>query len=341
MTNNQRLFSGSGNTFRTILYFLLFFSICLGLGYPSVSRYTPGPPSLSDAQPYAEMTEVGIAAFSNQDHWHRRILVPLLAHPIYQVVNGHIGHRDARFFALLIVNALFCAGSATLLMHIGRAIFGDKNVGLISALLFLLNFNVSNLYLSGLVDSAETFLVISVIVSIYYNKWFILPLIGVLGPLSKETFIVYSTLISGGWWLGRIQKSNYHWSKFFWVAALALTSCISLIALIYILSDRMISPFSIAHNELAIHSISQLLSDAANILTTRSVWYTFIFLLPLSLPCLKEMPRQWVIATLVCLFGTVCLSLWAGAADNINRPLFTAIGPFLCLTAARTLVRFG
>ena len=65
----------------------LFFLICHGLGYPSLNRYDPlTAPGLTDAADYFRMAD----GHAEQLGGHRRfrVLVPALAAPLHQLLNG-------------------------------------------------------------------------------------------------------------------------------------------------------------------------------------------------------------------------------------------------------------
>lgn len=171
------------------LLWLLFFLICMGLGYPTLKRYDPGKAdSLFDPGAYAAMTTGAPLQEVQQDLGHR-ILVPYLARPVYWLVRGHLHSWNPAYFALLVVNSFFVASTAWLLVHIARSIAGDYAISLIAAFLYLADFAIANLHLSGYVDSSIDFLLIAIVWSLLSDRWWTLPLWGVLGAIAKETFI--------------------------------------------------------------------------------------------------------------------------------------------------------
>lgn len=104
---------------RLILGFL-FFAICLGLGYPGVSRYDPRQvEGLRDTRRYVAMLE-GTAGWKTQQEL--RVLVPFLARPIYRAAAGRVGTWRPEFLALLIVTSVFVAWAAVLLVAIGERV---------------------------------------------------------------------------------------------------------------------------------------------------------------------------------------------------------------------------
>ena len=135
-----------------VFLWVLFFIICLGLGYPTLNRYDPGVLN-GDAAQYRAVVMHGSTAASRQVL--HRILIPNLAHPLYLMARGHVGTWDAAYFGLLIVNSLFASGTAFLLFLLTATVLQDVNTGVIAATLYLLNFAVSNLLLAGYVDSGD------------------------------------------------------------------------------------------------------------------------------------------------------------------------------------------
>ena len=107
--------SNLDRTGRDIVLWLTFFLICLGLGYPTLSRYDPRKTGgLFDTQEYYEL--VNPVPGADYSHMRFRLLIPLMARPIDGIAAGHIGTWDPVFLALLTVNAFFTATTAYLLV---------------------------------------------------------------------------------------------------------------------------------------------------------------------------------------------------------------------------------
>ena len=81
------------------------FLICACLGDGTLNRFDPSR-ALPDARSYLEMTRSGLRAPVPPLH-HHRVLVPMLARPIYLAVAGRLFRWDAAAFALLVVNSVF------------------------------------------------------------------------------------------------------------------------------------------------------------------------------------------------------------------------------------------
>ena len=150
--------------------------ICCGLGYPSLNRvdWRQAPGGLEDVITYAGM----VTATPNPDanpHMQFRILVPYLARPIYRAARGHVGTWDALLFALLLVDSLFTALTAILLVAVVHRQFANYSVALGAALLFLLNFAVPNLRLAGLVTPAKPVFLMLLVWSLSRQLYWTLP----------------------------------------------------------------------------------------------------------------------------------------------------------------------
>ncbi|MBI3443813.1 MAG: hypothetical protein HY055_00205 [Magnetospirillum sp.] len=297
---------------RHSLLLVLFWLVGLSLGYPSVNRYQPGPPALGDATYYAEMVETGITQMRDVGHW---------------------------FTALLVVNAGFCAAAALVLYIMGTGVLGGTRHGLAAAFLFLVNFNTANLYLSGLVDSAEICLLSLVLMALWRGRWGLLPLLGLFGGAAKETFVGFAGLLAGGWWLAGLAHHGLRPRLIMAVAAMGIGALAVVIALWSGLSGHLVLPGGIAESYLAERTLIQRLGDLAAYLSSRAFWYTFAWLLPLAALGARSLPREFLWAAAVSLAGALFMAAWANAGDNIGRPLFAAAGPIMVIAAAAGLAR--
>lgn len=325
---------------RLAVLFALFWIMGLSLGYPTLNRYRPDAPALADATYYAEMVEVGIGKMRDVGHWRYRVLVPALARPIYLAVKDHSGSWEPRFLALLVVNAGFCAVTALTLFVMAEGLLNDRRLGLIAAMLFLLNFNTANFYLSGLVDSSEVCLLTLVLAALRYNRWALLPLLGLLGGAAKETFVAFAGMLAGGWWLAGLRQHGLRPRQMVAIAALGVTALGMVIALWSGLSGHLVLPGGVAGSYLADRSWAERLASLPVYITGRAFWYTFAWLLPLAALGVRRLPSEWVWAGILSLAGASFMSVWANAGDNIGRPLFAAAGPIMIIAATAGLARF-
>lgn len=315
----------------------LFWVMGLSLGYPTLNRYRPEAPALADASYYAEMVEVGIGKMRDVGHWRYRILVPALARPVYLAVKDHSGSWEPRFLALLVVNAGFCAVTALALFSMARNLLGDRRLGLVAAFLFLLNFNTSNFYLSGLVDSAEVCLLTLILAALQHGRWALLPLLGLLGGAAKETFVAFSGMLAGGWWLAGLRQHGLRPPQMVAITALGVAALGMVLALWSGLSGHLVLPGGVAGSYLADLSLTERLASVPAYLTGRAFWYTFAWLLPLAAFGIRRLPTEWVWAGALSLGGAFFMSVWANAGDNIGRPLFAAVGPIMIIAATAGL----
>jgi hypothetical protein len=175
---------------------------------PPVSRFDPRTvPGCADASKYYEMVSGERAEASQQ---LLRPLVPWVARPIARLSAGHLPSWDPVAFGLLIASALFSATGALILLHIGRTHAGlPAATALAGALLYFLNFAVHNKHLGcGLVDSGESSVMLALYWVLFSRKLFLLPVVGLVGALAKETFIPMAAIATLGLGVRRIPASS-------------------------------------------------------------------------------------------------------------------------------------
>jgi hypothetical protein len=312
---------------RLILGFL-FFAICLGLGYPGVSRYDPRQVTgLHDTHRYVAMLE-GTAGWKTQQEL--RVLVPFLARPIYRAAVGRVGSWRPEFLALLIVNSVFVAWGAVLLVGVGERVTQSYVIGLTAALLYLLSFNVINVQLAGLVDSVEAWALIALTWALLTKRWVIIPLIGIVGALGKETSIPLTFAFCAAWCL-RLAMTKSASRSLYLATAMLLVLQIATITLVRTaLTGEMVVPW---HQVTAIRRLSfgqALVGSVFN----REMLYAFGWLLPLGLFRLRRLPAEWVIAAGASLLVALGMGVWFGVTGNASRPAFNAVGPMLSVSVA-------
>ncbi len=327
---------------RGALLWLLFFVICLGLGYPILNRYDPTKlPGTADVAVYRDIVintlpqnvsdvRDPLARLGQSENYYR-VLVPYAAKPFYWLAKGRVGSWDPALLGLLMANALFTATTASLLVAVGRRLGLNSSTALLAAALYLLNFAVSNFNLVGLIDSGEGCFVMAVVWSLLTGRWYLLPVWGVFGALAKETFAPLSTLFSIGWWLAGVRKGHWQYSRLLWVCAFSLTShCMALIAIATV-AKGWIWPWQLAAY---LHGGVGPLAGLRECLFNHTFWYVFIWLLPLGILRLRRLPRPWVMASGVAFFGALALGAFNNAGGNTTRALFNVAGPVLSLSAA-------
>jgi hypothetical protein len=339
-------------TARLALLFCVFFLIACGLGYPVLNRFDPRQtPGLSDVKTYAALV-TGAAGLDAEDMRFRRfrVLVPWLAKPFYRLAQGRFATWDPVLFGLLIADSLFVAGTAVLIVTLGVILgnrqMGGSAVGLVGALLYMVNFAVPNLRLVGLVDAGEGFFLLALLWSLSEFELWALPVIAVLGALTKESFIPFSIVFTTAWWFSTRPDRNSDDARNHFVPAAAwiLTSWVlsltAIIVLQWSITGRFISPLQFG---LALHRGDGF--HFAVSLHDRNLWYIFLWLLPTAMPDLKRFPKSWLIPVFAtCATAFVMDAYFGGppaAGSAWGRALFSIAGPVLSLSSALFLVRIS
>ena len=316
----------------------LFFLICMGLGYPTLSRYDPrSVPGLYDSNGYASLV-TGSNLAGDESH---RILVPYLARPIYWLANGHLHTWNSVFFALLVVNSFFIASTAYLLVDISHRIVGDYAVALLGGLLYLTNFAVANFNLAGYVDSAVNCMMMAVAWALITERWWLLPLWGVLGALAKETFVPLSTVFALAWWLTSARRGALRLTHLAWVAAMAAVGIATLLLVMARVSPGS-SPMTFAASRWDEFGSGYFyLRGLVGCLVARETLYVFGWLIPLGVWQLGRLPKAWVAASICAALAALAMGAYDDAMGNTVRPLFSCLGPVLSLSASILLVKIG
>jgi hypothetical protein len=319
---------------RLILGFL-FFAICLGLGYPSVSRYDPTQvDGLTDTRRYVAMLE-GTAGWRTQQEL--RVLVPFLARPIYRATVGRVGTWRPEFLALLMINSAFVAWAAVLISGIGERVTQSYVIGLTASFLYLLNFNVANGQLAGLVDSVEAWALIALTWALVSKRWTIIPLIGVIGALGKETSIPLTFAFCAAWCLRLAMTKSAPRALYLATTALLVLQIATITLVRKALTGEALLPWEMVTDIRRLPFGQALVGSVFN----REMVYAFGWLLPLGLVRLRRLPAEWVIASGASFLVALGMGVWFGVTGNVSRPAFNTVGPLLTLSAAVLLVEFG
>jgi len=318
---------------RGILW-LLFFLICMGLGYPTISRYDPRTThGLEDTTAYAAMV-VGAPLQDFQADLGHRVLVPMLARPVYWLTREHLQTWSPVFFALLTANSVLMASAAWLLVAIAHQLTGDYAVSLLSAFLYLANFAVANFNLSGYVDSSLNFVFIAIAWSLLAENWWTLPLWGVVGGLSKETFVPLAVVLTLAWWFSTSSKGQSKVLRLAWIAGMAI---VSLTVLVMVMTHQSppYSPLSFAVSRRASSGSGHFYLDGLiHCLTAHEFVFVLGWLVPLGLPRLRQLPKAWVAGSICAGLTALVLGAYDNAEGNTVRPIFSACGPVFSLAAA-------
>lgn len=330
-TSRPKRWSAAAHLKRQLLLWSLFFLICLGLGYPSVKRYNPGAvEGLSDAIIYQQMIKGEPSGRARADIFRCRVLVPGLAALFYRLTRRVSSSWEPALFALLIAESLFCATTALLLYEIAWMLFRQPGLSLSAALLYLLNFDIANLQLAGIIDAGESCLILAVVWSLLGERWWLLPLWAIIGPLAKETFVPFASVLMLLWWLSCRRERALRDGRLGYVAAATALCVITLILTRVLVLGHVVWPWNIAAQ---MDSHTNYLASLWRCVTDRGFWYVFGWLLPLGVWRLRELPGAWVKASA----GMAATALLFGAYNDMQgtvaRPIFNTVGPLLTLSA--------
>jgi hypothetical protein len=351
---------------RLALLLCVFFLIACGLGYPVLNRFDPRQtPGLSDVRTYAAIV-TGTNGFDTGDMRFRRfrVLVPWLARPFYWLAQGRFRTWDPVMFGLLVANSLFVAGTAVLIVILGRALgnrqTGSSVAGLVGALLYLADFAVPNLRLVGLVDAGEGFFLLALLWSLLEFELWALPVITVLGALTKESFVPFGIVLTSAWWLStrpagndehhddghnnrercnddRNREGKHSLRDAAWILISWMLSLAAMVGLQWSITGKFVSPIEFG---LAIHHGGGYHFGAS--LHDRNLLYIFAWLLPTALPNLKRFPKSWLIpVSATCVMALVLDAYFGPAPGTMGRELFSIAGPVLSLSSALLLLQIA
>jgi hypothetical protein len=269
-------------------------------------------------------------------HTPFRVLLPYMAKPIYHAALGHIGTWDPVMFSLLVVDALFVAGTALVLLIVVDCEFRSYSIALGSALLYMLNFAVPNLRLAGMIDAGEGFFMMLLVWILLKKKYWLLPLLGAVGATAKESFVPFLMVFSLTWWLCSRKQLGSAWRTGSWMVASWVAALASLTALHWRMSGVYESPLAFG---IGLHQNDAYFSHFVRSLADRNLWYIFVWLLPLGLVRLRRFPVNWRIATAAtCATAFAMDAYYGGEPGTIGRALFTVAGTLL--TASVSVLLF-
>jgi len=320
-----------------LLLWAIFVLICFGLGYPTLNRYDPRQ-LLPDAAKYANLAQDGPASVDSPFRF--RVLLPYLARFVASIAKGHTGTWDPLLFGFLVVNSIFVATTVYVISVIGEALLESYSAALLAATLYLLNFAISNAQLAALVDSGEALFLMAVVACMFRGRWMLLPLFGVLGALTKESFVPFSILMVLTWWTLSPEIGPRRSRNLIYVCAMIAAEIIAVITLQSMISQHLVWPWNFVF---ALNSHANYAANFLHSLLDRSSLYILIWLLPLGLMRIRELPRPWVAAAAVasvCALGLNAFhSTVGGGGGGIGRYVFDIAGPLLSLSAAACITQ--
>jgi hypothetical protein len=310
--------------------FALSFGLCLTLGFSGLARYDPRQvKGLSDSRSYAAMATSGVEVSKVHE---LRVLVPAAARPLARVLTGRIGSWSPQFTALLVINATFIAWAALLLGELATKVSADPVAGIVAPLLYLLTFNVSVLYLAGLVDSVETWGIIAAVYVMMKRRWNMLPLVAFVAALGKETSIVLLIALTLGWLV--YQRANLGKARNVTIVLTLIASQIIALA---------VAEWTVSGHLSVPSQISLLVGDPTppalrlSTLVNHEWIYAFFWLFPLGVLRLGRLPREWRAGSVAALFAAIIPAFVVGVGGNVVRPAFNAVAPMLIVSATIAL----
>jgi hypothetical protein len=251
------------------------------------------------------------------------------------MASGHLQQWDPVFLALLIVNSLFTAAAALLLVSIGDRVTGDYGTAVLGAMIYLLNFAVANFQLAGLVDSGEALFMMAVAWTLVAFRWPLLPLLAIPGAMAKETFVPFSVVFAAVWLITR-SRTERALTRAGWIVAMGVGGAATIVAVQSSVTGHLVYPWQL---EVARASLDDYLARLVGCFRRHEFWYVFGWLLPLGIWRLRALPREWVIASLMTALAALVLGASISAEGNVARAIFDVTGPMLSLSVAMLIDR--
>ncbi len=311
----------------TVLLFVVFMVICLGLGYATLNRYDPRRVSTTDSRVYYRRV-VGEDVNAPMAY---RLLVPTLARGVLGGVSRMpLGSWEPVFLSLLIVNAAFTAATAVVLVHLAVAIGQDYAVALVAPFLYLSSYVVVNYHLAGVIDSAEAFFLAAVLLGLVQDRWCSAAILTAVGAVAKETIVPFGLCGMAVWWTAeRIRGRNVSRHA----AASLIGATVASVAVPAACRLLVEAPAYEKHT-LSWENLVGLPAALIDCLCARANIFTFALLLPLGIPRLKKIPPALLAASASMAVLATLLGAYAEIGKNLYRPWFHTFGPVLVLSSS-------
>jgi len=312
---------------RLVLGWVTFFLIAFGLGYSTLNRYDARNAD-PDVIHYYKMV-VSEPPTPDDLPFCLRVLVPGVARPFYHLGIGRLGSWSPAYFGLLVSSSAFTATSALFLLLIGLRLDLGAASAWLGCTIFLLNFVVSNFWLSGLVDSGEGCLLLAVAWCLFANRWWPLPLLGILCAMAKQSTLPFALIFATVWWLA-LPRSRRTRVQIACIAATAITGTATLVLVYRAVEGIYLPPWTMA----GWYNQGSYLDNIRGLLVEGRFWYAFVWLVPLGIWRLNRLPRQWVMASLVTTLFAMFMAVLSHLGGTVNRAVFNVIGPILSVSTA-------
>jgi len=315
-----------------VLLWLLFLILCVGLGYQGVQRYDVRiSGGMGDVRVYYQMTEYG--AGWQEPIWLHRALIPALARPIFLAIKGRTGSWDAVYLSLHVWNAFFCSLTALLVYLLGSRL-ARPATGLVAAFLYLLNFQVTNYVLSGMVDSLQALALTAMVWFLLRGQWGWVIAAAALGSAGKETTMALAVTLAAGWVIAR--RRDYAWAGACIAASVAATQLMPVL-----LTGHLSNYLQLARSQQA-YGYYGVWKSLIGCIATWNLWLSVGWAAPLAWFERRRFPRELWFASATAVAVTLALGAWSVAGANTARPVFYLLGPIFSIAAAEWLLgRYG
>ena len=263
--------------------------------------------------------------------------MPYAARPILALARGNVGSWDATAFSLLVVNALFTATAAWLLVLIGARLSRDPGVPFLGACLLLLSFGIPHFALAGLVESALLCAFTGTAWALVSGRPWCLPAWAIVGALTKESALPLSIAFLCGWWLAMSGRGGSRWALTLWAVAAIGAGWVTEAYLMRTFANQTLGSYLAASVGAAPKGLPAVLAAAGSRLASHDVLYIFAWLLPLGLSRVRHLPREWRFAVMTTCAAALVLTTLRGPGGDFGRACFNVAGPLLSLASAQAV----
>lgn len=310
-----------------------------GLGYQTLNRfYAPDLNQLSDTFYYFYIVENGISdILPDKAGRSTRFLMPMLGKMVLKIT-PELGSWNRTAFALLLVGAMFVAGICCQIYYVARRLKLGDSVAISAVFIYLLNFQVTNIFVVGLIDGAFAFFIMLYVILSFERRYLWLPVIAILGTATKEVFLPFicaysSILIAYDYW--KEQKVEVQA-----IASGAISAAICLILFLYfrqLSMGMLVTPLQ--HAEGLWPGNAPLFINPIGTLIRFS--YVFAWLFPLAIFSVGQIDPRLRTPLLLSLIPLLVLGTVAAISGNgYGRISFNVVGPVFAIAASLTIFRF-
>ena len=319
-----------------LVLFVLFMSICFGLGYSVMNRFDPTDMLyLDDTVFYINIVENGLGEFIyDSSSRSSRIVVPYLAHIVYILV-PQLGSWNMALFSMMFVGSIFTSLNALLIFNLTIRLLNNRSVAVVASLLFLSNFIVPNFYLIGYIDAGYAFSFTCLVYLLLTNKYYLIPILAVFACATKETFLPIGSSMIVSWLIYEYIKENRFNLANFSLALIAIL--LSFLTVIFLksltLEESATMPWEYMSNMKNINYQTSFLDYFIN----RAIRFSYAIgmLLLLAIPFARKLPNKIFFSTCVSCFVTIFLGIWIGIGGvGFARGVFSVASFSLCFSAS-------